>query len=73
MWILFDYLAEFSPKAHIRNGDMVLTNVRMLSETALTSPTNVYLAKSSEYFQSDESSVICIHGEDLVFLETDDI
>lgn len=73
MWILKDYLKEFHPVAHIQSGARVLRNVRLFSDAELTVNTNVYLGRADEFIDGEEKKVICVHGQDMLLLATEDI
>ena len=74
MWILLDYLREFSPIAYIRDGRRVLSNARILSEASFNTTSNVYLDRAADYIDgARDDRVICVHGQDMIILETADI
>ena len=73
MWIIYDFLKDMSPQAHITDGEPELTNVRILSDSSLTSPNHVYLTRAKEYIYGGKNNVICVHGKDMILLETEDV
>lgn len=73
MWILYDYLLEFHPTAYITSGKPELRNVRILSDDVFSSCNNVYLARAGNYIDSESNKVICVHEQDMILLETEDI
>lgn len=73
MWILKDYLQEFHPIAYIHSGERILRNVRLFSDEGLRVNTNVYLGRADDFIDGEEKKVICVHGQDMLLLATEDI
>lgn len=73
MWILKDYLQEFHPIAYIHSGERILRNVRLFSDAGLRVNTNVYLGSADDFIDGEEKKVICVHGQDMLLLATEDI
>ncbi|SHI67543.1 PucR family transcriptional regulator [Desulfosporosinus lacus] len=73
MWILSDWLKDYEPKTRIIHGDPVLKNVRLFSCAKATQKSNVYIGRARDILGSEENKVICVNGQDMIFLETEDI
>ena len=67
MWTLLDRLGEFAPDPFIKEGQRVLRNARLLSESQEFSRTTVYLQ------QNDPTTIMCVNGPDSIAVHSDDI
>ena len=72
MWMLRDWLAKYHPEPKIFHGDRVLRSARILSNNTEIESQNVYLADASEFINGETGRVICVQGEDMILLNTDD-
>ena len=72
MYILADWLKEYEPKALIRNGDRILTNVRFFTDSLHTDPSCVYIGPMKDFVDTESSQVICVSGQDMILLNTQD-
>lgn len=72
MWILADWLEKYQPIINIKNGNQVLQSARILSSSASIEPQNVYLAPAKEFISNQGDKIICVHGPDMLLLNTTD-
>lgn len=73
MWVICSFLEKYHPEAHIQSGKMELRGVRILSETQIHVHDNLYIAYADEYIDNSHDKVICVHGKDMILLQTTDI
>lgn len=73
MWILYDWLQKYNPEPKITHGEQTLRSVRILSGNSVIERQNVYLAKASEFISGEDQKVICVHGQDLLLLNSEDM
>ena len=73
MWILNDWLKKYHPEPRILQGGQVLRSARILSNNTDIERQNVYLAAASEFISGEEDRVICVQGQDMILLNTDDV
>lgn len=73
MWILNDWLQKYRPQPRILQGEQVLRSARILSNETDIERQNVYLAKASEFISGEEDKVICVQGQDMILLNTQDM
>ncbi len=65
--ILEEWLSDFQPEAHIREGKRQLRNVRIISDEIKLSDSTVYLS------QVDEETVMCTNGKDYLLVHAPDL
>lgn len=73
MWILNDFLKEYHPIPQIKSGKMELRGVRFFSDSVLNTGTNIYLGRAGDFIDSEDNKVICVHNQDILLLETEDL
>lgn len=73
MWILAEWLKEYTPRVLIKKGERILTGARLFTDGMHTDPASVYIASMSDYVDTESSCVMCVSGEDMIILDTDDI
>lgn len=73
MWILNDWLKPYHPEPRIVHGEQTLRSARILSSDTVIERQNVYLASASEFISGEEDRIICVHGQDLILLNTSDM
>ncbi len=73
MWILADWLTKHSPVLHIKDGASTLSGVRVFSSETVIKENNVYLGRSKDFITSGSNNVICVHGHDMIILQTSDV
>ncbi len=65
--ILQEWLSEFQPEPHIREGKRHLRNVRIISDDIKLSDSTVYLS------QVDPGTVMCTNGKDYLLVHAPDL
>ena len=73
LWIIREHLLQYHPKTSIQSGGMELTGVRILADTPVRTASNLYLARAQEFIDGETNRVICVHKQDWILLETEDI
>ena len=73
MWILHDWLRKYHPQPRIIHGDQTLRSARILSGDAGIERQNVYLARAAEYISGEDQRTICVHGQDMMLLNTSEM
>lgn len=73
MWMLNDWLHKYHPEPKITGGEQVLRSARVLSNDTVIEKQNVYLARASEFISGEEYRTICVHGKDMILLNTNDL
>lgn len=66
MWILYDWMKEYSPVATISDGEMTIEGVRFISDSSSYDKRHVYV--STAHNNSDE--VLLINNNDVISLRT---
>jgi hypothetical protein len=72
MWILYDWLKDYKPMSKIISGGPVLKNARLFLRGKSTEKSNVYVGTAGDILNSEERNVICVNGQDMIFLKTED-
>ncbi len=72
MYLIADWLKEYEPDCHIKNGSMILRNVRVLSEFNTFRPDSVYIGKAKDFIPTIDESVICVNGDDYLIIRNQD-
>lgn len=70
MWILNDWLKKYHPQPRILHGEQTLRSARILSGDSSIEQQNVYLARASEFISGEDQKIICVHGQDMLLLNT---
>lgn len=73
MWILADWLKKYNPIVNIESGERVLRGTRILSNDIHIEPQYVYLAPAEGFISGRGSQIICVHGHDMLLLDTTDM
>jgi hypothetical protein len=72
MWILFDELTQFNPRANIIGGKAEIEGVRFFSYDDKLHPNNVYIGYTSEFFGSNGEQVLLANGCDMIIIDHGD-
>lgn len=73
MYMLNDWLSKYHPIPKIESGKPVLRGARILSNDIRIERQNVYLAPAREFISGEGDKVICVHGHDIILLDTTDM
>ena len=73
LWIIREHLLQYHPRTSIQSGRMELTGVRILADTPVRTASNLYLARAQEFIDGETNRVICVHKQDWILLETEDM
>ena len=73
MWIVNDWLSNYSPKASINRGDMTITGVRYIANDNEMNPDYLYIVYENSASDSKENRIICVNNTDLISIKADDI
>jgi len=73
MWILNDWLQKYHPQPRIIYGEQMLRSARILSGNTAIERQNVYLARASDFISGEDQKIICVHGQDMILLNTSDM
>lgn len=73
MWIIRKFLEGYHPVSMIHSGKMELRNVRILSENSMHLDSNLYLERAEKFIDGEKNKVICVHKQDMILLDTDDM
>lgn len=73
MWILSDWLSKYNPDNRISDGTQILRGVRLFSNDAHFESQNVYLGVAGDFMYAGSEDIICINGNDMIILKTNDI
>lgn len=68
MWMIADCLSEYSPQTFIQSNEFKIEAVRLFTETFSLSPGTLYVGRISDFFENEEASIICAHGNDMIKL-----
>ncbi len=72
MWVLFDELERFHAESAIQDGARSIDGLRIFSNEEGVSRDNVYIGRCSEFFGSDDDSVLLVHGRDIIIIKNAD-
>lgn len=72
LWILKDWLEEFSPSISCKSPKHTVTGVRLYQPGMKMEAHALYLAPSDAFFQDGGTNIVCKNQADYLSLETDD-
>ena len=73
MWIVYDWLQDYHPTAHIREGRQTITGVRYMADDVELRQEYLYIGSGDQYIDHLENNVICVNETDLIVLSAPDI
>lgn len=73
MWIVNDWLQDYSPTPRITTGEMKIKGVRYFTEGIEPEEGLLYVGHAADFIPTQSAGVICAYGEDLLLLKTEDI
>lgn len=73
MWIFTDWLKKFHPKPDIRHNQFEIEAVRLFSPELTMEKNTMYIGRLCDLFTSKNRRVICVHNNDLLLLETQEL
>ena len=73
MWMLYDWLQAYDPQPRITDGSQVLRSARILSQDTAIEKQNVYIANAAEFISGERGKLICVHGQDMILVNSDDM
>ena len=73
MWIFAEWLNEYSPEMHIRDGGLHIETVRLFSSDSASDDSCLYLGRMRDMFVQGNDAVICSNRNDILILQTSDL
>ena len=73
MWIFAEWLKDFSPEMHIRDGGLHIETVRLFSSASPSDDSCLYLGRMRDLFTQGNDAVICSNRNDILILQTSDL
>lgn len=73
MWIFADWLKEYEPETHIREGKLEIETVRLFSAEMPTEDNTLYIGRICDLFIHGNNNIICTHKNDILILSTNDL
>lgn len=73
LWILKDWLEEFSPEIRCKNERTEIAGTRLFQPDIPIKDNILYLGSSDDFFQDGDCRVVCRHRSDFLRLETCDL
>ncbi len=73
MWIFAEWLKEFSPELHIRDGGLHIETVRLFSSGSASDDSCLYLGRMRDLFVQGNENVICSNRNDILILQTPEL
>ncbi len=73
LWILKDWLDEFSPTVTLHRNGQDITGTRLYRPGMVMEDHALYIAQSNDFFQDGCSHIVCKNREDYMSLDTDDL
>ncbi len=73
MWIVNDWLDQYSPEPRISEGDQTISGVRYLSDELELSDNYLYIGETFPYAEGRNGNIICVNRTDLITLTAPDI
>ncbi|MBQ9022493.1 MAG: helix-turn-helix domain-containing protein [Eubacterium sp.] len=73
MWIFADWLKEYNPDIHIREGKLEIETVRLFSAEMPTEDNTLYIGRIRDLFIHGNNNIICTHKNDILILSTNDL
>jgi len=73
MWIFAEWLKEFSPELHIRDGGLHIETVRLFSSGSASDDSCLYIGRMKDLFVQGNDNVICSNRNDILILPTSDL
>lgn len=73
MWIFADWLKEYEPETHIREGNLEIETVRLFSAEMPTEDNTLYIGRIRDLFIHGNNNIICTHKNDILILSTNEL
>ena len=73
MWIFADWLKDYEPEAHIREGKLEIETVRLFSAEMPAQDNTLYIGRIRDLFIHGNNNIICTHKNDILILSTNDL
>ena len=73
MWIFAEWLKEYSPELHIRDGGLHVETVRLFSSGSASDDSCLYLGRMRDLFVQGNENVICSNRNDILILQTSEL
>lgn len=73
MWIFAEWLKDFSPELHIRDGGLHIETVRLFSSGSASDDSCLYIGRMRDLFIQGNDNVICSNRNDILILPTSDL
>ena len=73
MWIFAEWLKDFSPELHIRDGGLHIETVRLFSSGSASDDSCLYLGRMRDLFIQGNENVICSNRNDILILQTSEL
>lgn len=73
MWMIAERLEKYNPEIWIKNGKCVLNGVRFLSDEQTPNEAYVYIGTVKDFIDVESDAVVCVSGEDMIMLNTEDV
>ena len=73
MWIFAEWLKDFSPELHIRDGGLHIETVRLFSSGSASDDSCLYLGRMRDLFITGNENVICSNRNDILILQTSEL
>ncbi len=72
LWVLKDWLEEFSPTISCKNPKNEITGIRLYQPGMQMEDYALYLGRSDAFFQDGDQSIVCKNQADFLRVQTDD-
>lgn len=73
MWMFADWLAEFQPKADIRQTQFDIEAVRLFTSDLTRDKHTMYIGRMKDLFKNVNDNIICVHNNDMLILNTTEL
>lgn len=73
MWIFADWLKDYTPEIHIRDGKLEIETVRLFAADTPTEDNTLYIGRINDLFLHGNNNIICTHKNDILILSTNDL
>lgn len=73
LWLLKEWLDEFSPSINCSRPKQTFTGLRLYRPGAACEEYTLYAGRSDDFFQDGDQSVVCMNRSDYLRLETEDL
>lgn len=73
LWLLKEWLDEFSPSIHCSRPKQTFTGLRLYRTGMECEEYTLYAGRSDDFFQDGDAGVVCMNRSDYLCLETEDL